>query len=307
MINLVLAILRAEQVVRRPGQRHPRPAARARAGRGRSRRRAPRTGRGAGPPAGRRRRRRGLGRPTRSTGIVARRTWGSRTPTAAASLGSPAPMSCRGCAATGDEIGCGAARARRWIRPGRPVRLAAARAGQRAADRAQLLLRRPEGDPVRARLPDRPGDGRVAAGRGTSPRPAAIRSRSACRCGVRRRCGPVGDDIAEVLALLGVLPVWDQASRRVVGLEPVPLAELGRPRIDVTVRISGFFRDAFPHVVAMLDDAVRLVAGLDEPADQNYVRAHAAGRSGRARRRSPGDDPGLRVQAGLVRGRASCR
>ena len=84
-----------------------------------------------------------------------------------------------------------------------------------------------------------------------------------------------GDDIAEVLALLGARPVWDDASRRVVGLTPIPLTELGRPRIDVTVRISGFFRDAFPHVVTMLDDAVRLVADLDEPAEDNYVRAHA--------------------------------
>jgi cobaltochelatase CobN len=84
-----------------------------------------------------------------------------------------------------------------------------------------------------------------------------------------------GDDIAEVLALLGVRPVWDEASRRVVDLEAISLAELGRPRIDVTVRISGFFRDAFPHVVTMLDDAVRLVAGLDEPADDNFVAAHS--------------------------------
>jgi cobaltochelatase CobN len=84
-----------------------------------------------------------------------------------------------------------------------------------------------------------------------------------------------GDDVAEVLALLGVRPVWDEASRRLTGLEPIPLDELGRPRIDVTVRISGFFRDAFPHVVTALDDAVRLVAALDEPAEQNYVRAHA--------------------------------
>jgi cobaltochelatase CobN len=84
-----------------------------------------------------------------------------------------------------------------------------------------------------------------------------------------------GDDIAEILALLGVRPVWDDASRRVVDLEAMTMAELDRPRIDVTVRISGFFRDAFPHVVAMLDDAVRLVAGLDEPDDANYVRAHA--------------------------------
>lgn len=84
-----------------------------------------------------------------------------------------------------------------------------------------------------------------------------------------------GDDIAEVLALLGVRPVWDEASRRVVDLAPIPLGELARPRIDVAVRISGFFRDAFPHVVAMLDDAVGLVADLDEPDGDNYVRAHA--------------------------------
>jgi cobaltochelatase CobN len=83
-----------------------------------------------------------------------------------------------------------------------------------------------------------------------------------------------GDDIAEVLALLGVRPEWDEASRRVGQLHVVSLEELGRPRIDVTVRISGFFRDAFPHVVALLDDAVRLVADLDESDEQNYVRAH---------------------------------
>ncbi|MET8676222.1 cobaltochelatase subunit CobN [Streptomyces sp. NPDC004647] len=84
-----------------------------------------------------------------------------------------------------------------------------------------------------------------------------------------------GDDIAEILALLGCRPVWDDASRRVTGFEIVSVEELGRPRVDVTVRISGFFRDAFPHVVALIDDAVRAVAELDEPADANYVRAHA--------------------------------
>ena len=84
-----------------------------------------------------------------------------------------------------------------------------------------------------------------------------------------------GDDVAEVLALLGVRPVWDDASRRVTGLEVIEAAELGRPRIDVVVRISGFFRDAFPHVVTLLDDAVTLVAGLDEDPAGNFVRAHA--------------------------------
>ncbi|MDN5893363.1 MAG: cobaltochelatase subunit CobN [Nocardioides sp.] len=84
-----------------------------------------------------------------------------------------------------------------------------------------------------------------------------------------------GDDIAEVLALVGVRPQWDEASRRVTGLEVISLEDLGRPRIDVTVRISGFFRDAFPHVIAMIDDAFRMVADLDEPEEQNFVRAHA--------------------------------
>ncbi|MBF6331400.1 cobaltochelatase subunit CobN [Nocardia transvalensis] len=114
-----------------------------------------------------------------------------------------------------------------------------------------------------------------------------------------------GDDIAEVLALLGVRPVWDEASRRVTTLEPIPLGELGRPRIDVTVRISGFFRDAFPHVVALLDDAVRLVADLDEPAESNYVRAHARaalaehGDERRATTRIFGSKPGT-YGAGLL-------
>ncbi|MEU4601473.1 cobaltochelatase subunit CobN [Kribbella sp. NPDC023972] len=83
-----------------------------------------------------------------------------------------------------------------------------------------------------------------------------------------------GDDLAEVLWLLGCRPVWDDASRRVTGFEVVPLEELGRPRIDVTVRISGFFRDAFPHVVALLDEAVRTVAALDEAPAANYLHAH---------------------------------
>lgn len=84
-----------------------------------------------------------------------------------------------------------------------------------------------------------------------------------------------GDDIAEILALIGCRPVWDDASRRVTGFQIIPLAELGRPRIDVTIRISGFFRDAFPHVIELLDDTVRAVAELDEPPESNYPRAHA--------------------------------
>ncbi len=85
-----------------------------------------------------------------------------------------------------------------------------------------------------------------------------------------------GDDIAQILALLGVRPVWQQESRRVVGLEVIPLEELGRPRIDVTVRISGFFRDAFPNLINLLDQGVELAASLNESPDHNYVAKHLA-------------------------------
>jgi cobaltochelatase CobN len=82
-----------------------------------------------------------------------------------------------------------------------------------------------------------------------------------------------GDDIAEALALLGVRPRWSAESGRVEGLDIVPLEELSRPRIDVTLRVSGFFRDAFPHVIELVDEAIELVASLDEPPEANYVRA----------------------------------
>jgi cobaltochelatase CobN len=86
-----------------------------------------------------------------------------------------------------------------------------------------------------------------------------------------------GDDVAEALALLGIRPVWEPESRRVAGLEPVPLSELGRPRIDVTLRVSGFFRDAFPNLIRLLDEAVELAASLPELSDRNYVKDHGAG------------------------------
>ena len=83
-----------------------------------------------------------------------------------------------------------------------------------------------------------------------------------------------GDDIAQVFSLLGVKPVWQQESRRVTGVEVIPLSELGRPRIDVTVRISGFFRDAFPNLIDLIDEAVQLVASLDESPDDNMIVKH---------------------------------
>ena len=83
-----------------------------------------------------------------------------------------------------------------------------------------------------------------------------------------------GDDVAEILALIGTRPIWNEESRRVTGLEVVPLEELGRPRVDVTARISGFFRDAFPNLISLVDEAIRTVAVLDEPEEMNLIRKH---------------------------------
>ena len=82
-----------------------------------------------------------------------------------------------------------------------------------------------------------------------------------------------GDDIAQALALIGARPTWDQSSRRVTGFEILPLSLLDRPRVDVTLRISGFFRDAFANLIDLFDSAVRAVAALDEPADMNPLAA----------------------------------
>ncbi|GGA83587.1 cobaltochelatase subunit CobN [Brucella endophytica] len=97
-----------------------------------------------------------------------------------------------------------------------------------------------------------------------------------------------GDDIAQALALIGVKPVWDMASRRVTGYEIVPPAMLGRPRVDVTLRISGFFRDAFPDQIALFDQAVRAVGALGEDEEDNPIAARM--RREETRLRAEGED-----------------
>ena len=82
-----------------------------------------------------------------------------------------------------------------------------------------------------------------------------------------------GDDIAQALALMGVRPRWDWTSGRVIGFEMMTLAELGRPRVDVTFRVSGFFRDAFPEQMDLIDSAARAVMALDEPEEDNPAAA----------------------------------
>ncbi|MCK0096148.1 cobaltochelatase subunit CobN [Yoonia sp. F2084L] len=99
-----------------------------------------------------------------------------------------------------------------------------------------------------------------------------------------------GDDIAQALALMGVKPTWDSANRRVTGFEVLPQSVLGRPRVDVTLRISGFFRDAFPQLIALVDSAARAVQDMDEPADLNPAAARA--KAGEDATRVFGSKPG---------------
>ncbi len=107
-----------------------------------------------------------------------------------------------------------------------------------------------------------------------------------------------GDDIAQALALIGVKPIWDHASRRVTGSEIITIAELGRPRVDVTLRISGFFRDAFPAQIDLFDKAVRAVAELDESEKDNPI-ANRVGQETKALVENGLDEKQARRRAGF--------
>jgi cobaltochelatase CobN len=98
-----------------------------------------------------------------------------------------------------------------------------------------------------------------------------------------------GEELAAALALLGVRPVWDSRSYRVTGLESEPLASLGRPRVDVTLRLSGLFRDIIAAQITLFDEAVKLVAALKEDEAENpLVSEAAAGYAGRIFGPAPG-------------------
>ncbi|MEF7613503.1 cobaltochelatase subunit CobN [Aquincola sp. MAHUQ-54] len=92
-----------------------------------------------------------------------------------------------------------------------------------------------------------------------------------------------GEDIAQAFALLGVRPKWAAGSERVVDVEVLPMAITDRPRVDVTLRVSGFFRDAFPNLIDLFDSAVRAVAEADEPEDVNPIRARVRREAAAAR------------------------
>ncbi len=83
-----------------------------------------------------------------------------------------------------------------------------------------------------------------------------------------------GEDFACALYLLGVRPIWHPKNKRVLGVEVIPLSELGRPRIDVTLRTSGFFRDAFRNLMELFDEAVQMIAQLDENPEENFLASN---------------------------------
>ncbi len=107
-----------------------------------------------------------------------------------------------------------------------------------------------------------------------------------------------GDDIAQALALIGARPVWARGSGRVTGFEIITLAELGRPRVDVTLRVSGFFRDAFPLQMELFDEAARAIGALDEPQEDNPIAARMA-REARQLRAEGMDEESARRLAGF--------
>ena len=117
-----------------------------------------------------------------------------------------------------------------------------------------------------------------------------------------------GDDIAQALALMGARPTWDTATGRVTGFEIMPASVLDRPRVDVTLRVSGFFRDAFPAQIDLVDSAARAIAELDEPEDINPLAARvrqdaeklvASGIDPAAARKRAGAS-GVRLQTGCL-------
>ncbi|MBL4827576.1 MAG: cobaltochelatase subunit CobN [Spongiibacteraceae bacterium] len=103
-----------------------------------------------------------------------------------------------------------------------------------------------------------------------------------------------GDDIAQAFSLMGVRPKWAQGSQRVIDIEVIPAMQLGRPRVDVTLRVSGFFRDAFPNVMKLYDSAVQAIIHLDEPGSSNTIRQHVEARTAELMAEGLDDDDACR-------------
>ena len=184
----------------------------------------------------------------------------------------------------------------------------------RVADGSQLLLRRSEGrsvDGSRGTSASRWPPGVVERHRGGVRH--VSRPRSASCCGEPRRCGRWATTSRRRSRCSASVPTWNDESQRVTGLEVIPLAELGRPRVDVTLRISGFFRDALPHAIALLDDAVqsrrrtrRARSRQSDPCRRQRRREVVGPAAWRLRLgRASGDRAGLVAHAGRPRRRVS--
>ena len=100
-----------------------------------------------------------------------------------------------------------------------------------------------------------------------------------------------GEELAQALYMMGLRPVWNPSSGRVEGVEVIPLAELKFPRIDITFRTTGLFRDVFPNLMEMLDQAARMVAALKEPPESNFLRRNVMREAAELEKQglSPGD------------------
>ncbi|MGJ3264759.1 MAG: cobaltochelatase subunit CobN [Salinarimonas sp.] len=197
---------------------------------------------------------------------------------------------------------------------GDPASAAGERAGLLAALDGRFVAPGPAGSPSRGRLDVMPTGRNL-----TTLDPRAIPTRAAAELGARAAAEIVrrhlqeegdyprrlvmdlwasptlrtgGEDIAQALALMGVAPVWDHATTRVGGFEILPIARLDHPRADVTVRVSGAFRDTFPDQLALLDQAARAVAALEEADDWNPLAAarRAGGSLARVFGPAPGDN-----------------
>ncbi len=236
--------------------------------------------------------RRGLadGRPTRAERIEAagagarvaapRRAHatrvGRRRATVLAWIAADLRPALAGCGRGGD--GRLPARARRPLRRARPLRCADARPTGRSADGRNFFAvdLRAVPTPAAWRIGSLAAERIVEAywqAEGEWPRAIAVSAWGTASM----RTG--GDDVAQVLALIGARPTWEPASGRVTGFAITPLGALGRPRIDVTLRVSGLFRDAFPTQIDLVDSATRAIAALDEPRRCQSARRPRAGGS----------------------------
>ena len=187
-----------------------------------------------------------------------------------------------------------APRARRPLHPPRAGRRPAAHAGRSCRPGATCTASIPSASPAPSRCTDGARQAAAAARRAMRPTATACPRPSRIVLWGTDNLKTEGGPIAQALALMGARPRFDSYGR-LAGAELIPLDELGRPRIDVVMTLSGIFRDLLPLQTKLLAEAALLAASADEPVEQNFVRKHALAYQARARLR-PGDGRAARLQ-----------